>query len=135
MNILVPNTLSTFLSAPDLIFTILDHLDTLDLKEITLLVFYHRENAVSATGFYSKLFKLVANGTNVHIPIDVIVLISLVNIQMIYNSCASTMFQGATLDIEQPRMLYPDTIFMPICSYNFEFFIASQNFIVDSIQL
>lgn len=107
MNILVPNTLSTFLSAPDLIFTILDHLDTLDLKEITLLVFYHRENAVSATGFYSKLFKLVANGTNVHICIDVIVLISLVNIQMINNSCASTMFQGATLELRATKDALP----------------------------
>lgn len=59
-----------------------------DLKEIILLCFYYREDAVSASRFCSKLFKLAANSTNVCIHINVIVLISLVNTQTIRNSGA-----------------------------------------------
>lgn len=51
-------------------------------------------SGLSATGFCSKLFKLVANDTNVYIHIDVIALISLINTQMVKNNCAVKYVSG-----------------------------------------
>lgn len=77
-----------------------------DLKE-TVIVTFSLERRCCVTGFFSKLFKLVANSTNMHIHINVIALISLVNTQRLKSGCAVNRFRGPCLRLRAIRDALP----------------------------
>ena len=77
-----------------------------DLME-TVIVTFLLERRRCVTGFFSKLFKLVANSTNVHIHINVIALISLVNIRRIKSGCAVKRIRGPRLRLRAIRDALP----------------------------
>ena len=73
-----------------------------------IVTFLLQSSCLSAPGFCSQLFKLVADSTNVPIHIDVIALISLGNTQMVKNNCCCKIhFRGPCLRLRAIRKALP----------------------------
>lgn len=106
------NTLSASLSPPEMEAS-LDHSGTLvpgsepEGRNVTV-TFLLQSSCLSAPGFCSELFNLVANSADVYVHVDGIALISLGNTQVVKgNCCCKTRFRGPCLRLRAIREALP----------------------------